>query len=211
MESLPPSYLSAYIDILQTLKAKLPNLVDKMIFGRPFNINQELLGPVLKKPWEPIVAHKNRKLPGQPYIVVVPSGPNMASPSSRLQKWYALFATMASVIPITMPPQGANGRKQTMLAVSEQMVSVTRAKIQDVRQEAPNRPIILVGFNAGAALAIQIGLVEAVSSVVCLGFAYNTVNGIRGTPDDHITGVTAPVLFVIGQMSAKTRYGYFCE
>lgn len=84
------------------------------------------------------------------------------------------------------------------------MVAVTRAKIQDVRQEAPNRPIILVGFNAGAALAIQIGLVEAVSSIVCLGFAYNTVNGTRGAPDDHITGVTAPVLFVIGQMSART-------
>uniref|UniRef100_A0A1Q3EYL9 Putative testis development protein prtd n=1 Tax=Culex tarsalis TaxID=7177 RepID=A0A1Q3EYL9_CULTA len=203
MESLPPSYLAAYIDILQTLKAKLPNLVDKMIFGRPLNINQDLLTPVLKKPWEPVVAHKNRKLPGQPYIVVVPSGPNLASPSSRLQKWYSLFATMASVVPITMPP-GGNINKQSVQTVSEQMVAVTRAKIQDVRQEAPNRPIILVGFNAGAALAIQIGLVEAVSSIVCLGFAYNTVNGTRGAPDDHITGVTAPVLFVIGQMSART-------
>lgn len=203
MESLPPSYLAAYVDVLQTLKAKLPNLVDKMIFGRPLNINQELLGPVLKKPWEPVVAHKNRKLPGQPYIVVVPSGPNLAAPSSRLQKWYGLFATMASVVPITMPPGGGVGR-QSVQTVSEQMVAVTRAKIQEVRQEAPNRPIILVGFNAGAALAIQIGLVEAVSSIVCLGFAYNTVNGPRGAPDDHITGVTAPVLFVIGQMSART-------
>lgn len=204
MESLPPSYLASYIDILQTLKAKLPNLVDKMIFARPLNIHQELLGPVLKKPWEPIVAHKNRKLPGQPFIVVVPSGPNMTSPSTRLQKWYSLFATMAAVIPITMPPQGAGLHKQTVQNVSEHMVAVTRAKIQDVRQEAPNRPIILVGFNAGAALAVQIGLVEAVSCIVCLGFAYNTVNGTRGAPDDHITDVTAPVLFVIGQFSART-------
>lgn len=204
MECLPPSYLAAYIDILQTLKAKLPNLVDKMIYGKPININQDLLGPVLKKPWEPIVAHKNRKLPGQPYIMVVPSGPNMTSPSTRLQKWYALFATMASVIPITMPPQGAALQKQTVQNITEHMVAVTRAKIQDVRQEAPNRPIILVGFNAGAALAIQIGLVEAVSCIVCLGFAYNTVNGTRGSPDDHITDITAPVLFVIGQISART-------
>ncbi|XP_062554041.1 KAT8 regulatory NSL complex subunit 3-like [Armigeres subalbatus] len=204
VESLPPSYLAAYIDILQTLKAKLPNLVDKMIFGRPINMHQELLGPVLKKPWEPIVAHKNRKLPGQPYIVVVPSGPNMTSPSTRLQKWYSLFATMASVIPITMPPQGNAVLKQSIQNVSEQMVAVTRTKIQEVRQEAPNRPIILVGFNAGAALAIQIGLVEAVSCIVCLGFAYNTVNGTRGAPDDHITDITAPVLFVIGQMSARS-------
>lgn len=204
VESLPPSYLAAYIDILQTLKAKLPVLVDKMIFGRPINMHQELLGPVLKKPWEPIVAHKNRKLPGQPYIVVVPSGPNMTSPSTRLQKWYSLFATMASVIPITMQPQGNAVLKQSIQNVSEQMVAVTRTKIQEVRQEAPNRPIILVGFNAGAALAIQIGLVEAVSCIVCLGFAYNTVNGTRGAPDDHITDITAPVLFVIGQMSARS-------
>ncbi|XP_055636632.1 KAT8 regulatory NSL complex subunit 3 [Toxorhynchites rutilus septentrionalis] len=204
MENLPPSYLASYIDILQTLKAKLPNLVDKMIFSRPLNINQELLGPVLKKPWEPVVAHKNRKLPGQPFIVVVPSGPNMTSPSTRLQKWYSLFATMASVIPITMPPQGAAVLKHTIQSVSEQMVAVTRTKIHDVRQEAPNRPIILVGFNAGAALAIQVGLVEAVSCIVGLGFAYNTVNGPRGAPDDHITDITAPVLFVIGQFSART-------
>ncbi|XP_065092627.1 KAT8 regulatory NSL complex subunit 3-like isoform X2 [Ochlerotatus camptorhynchus] len=204
VDSLPPTYLAAYIDILQTLKAKLPNLVDKMIYGRPLNISQELVGPVLKKPWEPIVAHKNRKLPGQPYIVVVPSGPNMTSPSTRVQKWYSLFATMASVIPITMPPQGNAVLKQSIQNVSEQMVAVTRAKIQEVRQEAPNRPIILVGFNTGAALAIQIGLVEAVSCIVCLGFAFNTVNGTRGAPDDHITDITAPVLFVIGQMSARS-------
>ncbi|XP_055545674.1 KAT8 regulatory NSL complex subunit 3 [Wyeomyia smithii] len=203
MESLSPSYLAAYVDILQTLKAKLPNLVDKMVFGRPLNINQELLGPVLKKPWEPVVAHKNRKLPGQPFIVVVPSGPNMTAPSTRLQKWFSLFATMASVIPITMPPQSALA-KHTIQSVSEQMVAITRTKIQDVRQEAPNRPIILVGFNAGAALAIQIGLVETVSCIVCLGFAYNTVNGPRRGQDDHITDITAPVLFVIGQFSART-------
>ncbi|XP_055611932.1 KAT8 regulatory NSL complex subunit 3-like [Uranotaenia lowii] len=204
MESLPPSYLAAYIDILQTLKAKLPTMVDKMIFGKPLNISQELVGPILKKPWEPIVAHKNRKLPGQPFIMVVPSGPNMNTTSSRLQKWYALFATMASVIPILMPHHGQAVNKQSLQTVSEQLVAVTRAKIQEVRQEAPNRPIILVGFNAGAALAIQIGLVEPVNSVVCLGFAYNTVNGPRGAPDDHITDITAPVLFVVGQMSAKT-------
>lgn len=204
IDSLPPSYLAAYIDILQTLKAKLPNLVDKMIFGKSFNLSQDLLGPVLKKPWEPIVSHKNRKLPGQPYIVVCPSGPNMTSPSTRIQKWYSLFSTMASVIPINMPAQGASLQRQTVQNVAEQMVSVTRAKIQDVRQESPNRPIILAGFNSGAALAIQIGLVEAVSCIVCLGFSYNTVNGPRGAPDDHITDVTAPVLFVVGQMSART-------
>uniref|UniRef100_A0A182TRK2 KANSL3 helical domain-containing protein n=1 Tax=Anopheles melas TaxID=34690 RepID=A0A182TRK2_9DIPT len=59
MENLPPSYLAIYIDMLQTLHAKLPLLVDKMIFGSTLNIGQELLGPVLKKPWEPI-SRRNR-------------------------------------------------------------------------------------------------------------------------------------------------------
>jgi regulatory NSL complex subunit 3 len=51
MEYLPSSYLAAYLDIMQTLKAKLPSLVDKMIFWRPGNINKELLSPILKRPW----------------------------------------------------------------------------------------------------------------------------------------------------------------
>ncbi len=58
MENLPPSYLAAYLDIMQCLKHKLPSLVDKMIFWKPGLCNQELLAPILKKPWQPIVASK---------------------------------------------------------------------------------------------------------------------------------------------------------
>lgn len=58
MEYLPPSYLAAYLDIMQTLKAKLPSLVDKMIFWKPGNVNQELLAPILKRPWQPALNNK---------------------------------------------------------------------------------------------------------------------------------------------------------
>ncbi|XP_058057655.1 KAT8 regulatory NSL complex subunit 3 [Anopheles bellator] len=205
MENLPPSYLAIYVDLLQTLQAKLPDLVNKMVFCHPQNnVGQELLGPILKKPWEPIVANKNRKLPGQPYIIVVPSAPYYAQPSARMQKWYNLFSTMASVIPIPGPTVDSATSKQTLQYLAEKMVADTREKIQEIRKPAPNRPIILVGFNAGAAHAIQIGLIEAVSGVVCLGFSYNTYNGSRGAPCDHICEITSPVLFVIGQNSARS-------
>uniref|UniRef100_A0A2M4BCR1 Putative kat8 regulatory nsl complex subunit 3 n=1 Tax=Anopheles marajoara TaxID=58244 RepID=A0A2M4BCR1_9DIPT len=204
VENLPPSYLAIYVDILQTLQAKLPDLVNKMIFCHPQNnVGQELLGTILKKPWEPIVANKNRKLPGQPYIIVVPSGPYFSQPSARMQKWFNLFSTMASVIPIPGPTVDATTSKQTLQSLAERMVAETREKIQEIRKPAPNRPIILVGFNAGAAHAIQIGLVETVSCVVCLGFSYNTYNGPRGAPNDHIVDITSPVLFVVGQNSSR--------
>lgn len=159
MEHLPPSYLGAYMDILQTMKAKIPSLIDKMMFGRPLNINQELLGPVLKKPWEPSVSHKSRKLPGQAVLIIAPSSPIMTTPtSSRLQRWYTLFSTMANVVPVQMNNMGTLMHKQSLKSVTEQMVAVCRAKVQEVRNENPSRQIILIGFNAGASLALQVCL-----------------------------------------------------
>lgn len=58
MEYLPPSYLASYLDIMQSLKNKLPSLVDKMIFWKPGNVVQELLAPILKKPWQPVLNNK---------------------------------------------------------------------------------------------------------------------------------------------------------
>lgn len=58
MEFMPPSYLAAYLDIMQSLKLKLPSLVDKMIFWKPGNVHQELLAPILKRPWHPVLANK---------------------------------------------------------------------------------------------------------------------------------------------------------
>lgn len=157
MEQLPPNYLGAYMDILQTLKAKIPSLVDKMMFGRPLNINQELLGPVLKTPWEPNVPHKARKLPGQAILIIAPSQPiTTTTPSPRIQRWYTLLSTMANVVPVQMNSMETLMQKQTLASITEQMVAVCRAKVQEVRNENPNRSIVLIGFNAGASVALQV-------------------------------------------------------
>lgn len=140
-------------------------------------------------------------MPNQPVILIVPSGPSSGHISPRHQKFYALFASMASVVPVQCHVLGLN--KQGLPYITEQLMSVTRAKIQEIRAETSSRPIILLGFNAGAALALQIAHVESVTCVVCMGFAYNTVHGVRGAPDDRILDITTPILFVVGQNSAK--------
>lgn len=152
-----------------------------------------------------IVNLQNRKLPGQAVIVIVPSGPVMCTPTTRMQRWYSLFATMANVVPVQMNLSGGQLANLPLTSVTEQMIAVSRAKLHEIRQEAPNRHIVLVGFNAGAAIALQVALVETVNSVVCMGFAYNTFNGVRGSPDDRILDITTPVLFVLGQNSARSR------
>lgn len=205
MDCLPPSYLSAYLDIMQTLKMKLPSLVDKMIFWKQSgNINQDLLAPILKHPWQPMLSNKYRKLPGQPLIVIVPSVPRLSAASPRTQKLLPLFATMAAVLPIQLSSNTILAQKQHLQSIAEQMISTTRTKIQELRLENPDRRLILVGCNSGASLALQVALVEQVSGVVCFGFSYNTVHGIRGAPDDHILDLSTPVLFLVGQNSART-------
>lgn len=205
MDHLPPTYMAAYLDILQTMKSKMPALVDKMMLLRPVSSQPELLAPVLKPSWEPCVAHKSRKLPGNAIIVIVPSTPHMNAPTARLQRWYTLLATMANVVPIQVNLHVGAAEKQSVQSITEHMIAISRAKIQEIRNEVANRHIILVGFNAGAALALQVALVETVNSVVCMGFAYNTTNGVRGNPDDRVLDLTTPVMFVLGQNSARSR------
>lgn len=136
--------------------------------------------------------------------MILPSAPVLGPTSNRMQKWYSLFATMANVVPVQMHLSGSAMHKQSIQNVAEHMVSVSRAKIQEIRNEITNRQIILVGFNAGAALALQVASMESVCCVIAIGFAYNTLNGPRGAPDDHLLDLTTPALFAIGQNSARS-------
>lgn len=204
MEFLPTSYLTAYLDIMQALKYKLPSLVDKMIFWRPGNVNQDLLAPILKRPWQPALNNKYRKLPGNTLLVVIPSLPKGPTQPSRVQKLFTLFTTMAPMLPIQLNVNNVAAQKQNLQSIAEQLVSITRIKINELKAENPDRRLILVGMNCTSALALQVALVEQVSGVICFGFSYNTVHGVRGQPDDNILDVTAPTLFVIGQNAARS-------
>lgn len=68
-DALPQEYLSIYLDILQTLRIKIPQLIDKMIAGQP-NLNAktgvipwENLSMLLKKTWDPVAPTLNASKP----------------------------------------------------------------------------------------------------------------------------------------------------
>lgn len=200
--NLPPSYTVSYIEILQSLKRKQPQLVEKMMHERSI----DLVNNNNKRPWEPTLVPKERKLPGEAVIVIVPSSPVVpTTPTTRMQRWLQLLGSLATVVTVQPNLSATTLEKQTFEQITEQLVALSRAKIVELRAEIPNRQIVLVGFNAGAALAVQTALVETVSSVVCLGFAYNTINGVRGTPDDRVLQITTPILFVLGQIAQRSR------
>lgn len=204
---LPPSYTVSYIEILQSLRRKQPMLVDKMLHGRA--IDQDYMSVVTKRPWEPVITPKepkDRRLPGQAVIVIVSASPTPTSVSPRMHRWHQMLETLATVVPIQINLSQATIQKQSFEQITEQIVAMSRAKVQELRNEAPNRPIVLAGFNAGAALAIQVAVVESVSSIVCIGFSYNTMKGVRGAPDDKILTLTTPVLFILGQIAQRSRY-----
>lgn len=205
MTHLSPKYMISYIDILQSLKRKIPTLVDKMLYGRPIKpIHTDYTETILKKAWEPAMAQKTRTLPNQSIIIVVPSSASCVSISQREKRWLELLGTLTQVVPLVVNFHGIDDNK-TFEQITEQLIAIVRAKIREVRVQTPNPNIILVGFNAGAAIAMQVALDESVNSVVCLGFAFNTLGGVRGQPDDRILELTTPVLFILGQNAQKSR------
>ncbi|XP_032675346.1 KAT8 regulatory NSL complex subunit 3 isoform X2 [Odontomachus brunneus] len=205
-EHLSQEYLVIYLDILQTLRPKITQLIDKMIAVQP-NINSktgpvtwEMLGSLLKRSWDPVsqsLSGSRLKLPGNPILIIVPSGIT-SSVSSRQTKWIAQLGSLGMVVTVHTH-LGLAANRMTMLVFMDQLVQATRAKIQDVRSDSPGRPIILVGFNTGSALACQVAQMEHVTAVICIGFPFVTVEGKRGTPDDTLMDIRCPVMFIIGQ------------
>lgn len=111
---------------------------------------------------------------------------------------------MAPILPVQLQVNHLMAQKQSLQSIAEQLVSLTRTKIQELKAENPDRRIILVGMHASSALALQVSLVEQVSGIICFGFSCNTVHGPRGHPDDHILNLTTPIMFMIGQNAART-------
>ncbi|XP_044593737.1 KAT8 regulatory NSL complex subunit 3 isoform X1 [Cotesia glomerata] len=213
VDNLSREALIIYLDILQTLRAKVPQLVDRMTaptanaIVKPGSIPLETLNALIKRTWDPVATCLNnirpKKLPGNPILVVVPSGIG-SSISPRQHKWITQLGLLGTLVTVHSH-LGLSANKMTMMTCLEQLVQATRAKIQDVRSDFPGNPLILVGFNTGAALASQVALMEHVTAVICLGFPFATAEGKRGSPEDTLMDIRCPIMFVIGQNATLVR------
>ena len=109
---------------------------------------------------------------------------------------------MSPILPIQLNTV-TNLNQQSLQSWAEQTISITRSKIQELKNENPDRRLILIGMHSSSSIALQVALVEQVSGVICFGFSYNTVHGPRGLPDDHLLKLNCPILFMIGQNSVR--------
>ena len=98
-----------------------------------------------------------------------------------------------------------------------QLIMKIANTVKDIKQKNPNRPIILVGWGAAAAINTQVASMEPIlshhnqnknafiSACVCFGFPFFTLEGPRGEPDDPLLDCRTPCLFVVGQQASQCR------
>ncbi|XP_028414974.1 KAT8 regulatory NSL complex subunit 3-like isoform X2 [Dendronephthya gigantea] len=214
VDGLSVPLLTCYLDIVQTLRSKVPTLVDKMIAGGTSNRRvsagaTDNLTALLKRPWDATVAltsfQRPRKITGTPLLLIVPSGPTTSASGNSTKRsrfWHHHLSHFGKVIPVTMHLSNS-GRGVSIGQCLDHMIGAVQAKVLELKNHFPNRPVVLIGWATGALVSFQVSLKESVCAVVCLGFPLLGVEGIRGESGDSFLENKTPTMFVFGSLSTS--------
>jgi len=206
--SLGQSVLAIYLDVLQVLRSKAPNLVEVLTSansGGSDKAGLEALRLLLKRPWDPVGSfmslHRLSKLPGGASFIMVPDVVTDYSDATRVPAavwrtkfWNSQLSGLGKVIHITV------GTTTTMSQYVIATETAVRTKCKELRERHPNRAIILVGWQAAGLIACRVSLVESVTAIIALGFPTQFISGrICGDADDLLLDCRTSTLFVVGQ------------
>jgi len=175
--------------------------------NRILQIMGEGLALLVERPWDPAISIISRqpleKLPGNPVIIVAPPGPGDPRLSSRRHRlWNNQLGCLGKVIMINVPlPRTTTMYKTSVNHYLYQLVSATLAKVRECKGGSSDRPVVLMGWGPGAAIAAHVAGLEKVCGVVCLGFPSTSLSGYRGDLGDTILDLKSPTLFVVGEKS----------
>ena len=136
------------------------------------------------------------RLHGNPIIIVAPPGPDnreSKSISNRMRLWNSQLGCLGKVIVINMPPpRGEAAARAGVNFYLHQMVSATLNKVREIKNSSGDRPVIIVGWGPGAAIAAHVASIERLAGLVCLGFPVSTLAGVRGQVGDTLLDLKTP-------------------
>jgi len=103
-------------------------------------------------------------------------------------------------------PRGVSAGRTPVSHYLYQMVSATLSKVRELKggPGVTERPVILMGWGVGAAIAAHVAGVEKLAALVCLGFPMATLAGHRGQVGDPFLETKTPTLFVVGEKATQS-------
>ena len=87
-----------------------------------------------------------------------------------MRLWNNQLGCLGKVIVINMPaPRGEMAGRTLVNHYLYQMVSATLGKVREIKHTSGDRPLVLLGWGPGAAIAAHVAGIEKLAALVCLG------------------------------------------